>query len=314
MPQVNLNLLDLNLLKVFKVLLEERSTVKAAERLHMAQPSVSRSLKRLREQFDDQLFVPSSQGLLLTARCEILSRSIPSLLNDLSQAIESSYEFNPAEKIDKLVLAVNPLLGQSLPAEIFLMLQQKAPNIEFSTEIWNNQTLDKLSTGQILIGINYSPLQTKKEIISTLLAVDNFKACISQSHPLTRLVNPTLKDIARYPIATAIAPDWNQHKTLIEEVFEQFGLSLIQGFRSEIIANIAQVTALSEQIFPTSELYDSRDLALVDFRLHEFDKTFAKAIHLYGHYRHRHDPYYQWLNNEIQQIVNNIMKRTAAYS
>ena len=47
---------DLNLLRIFIVLIEERSVTRAAERLAMTQPTLSNALARLRTVMQDQLF------------------------------------------------------------------------------------------------------------------------------------------------------------------------------------------------------------------------------------------------------------------
>ncbi len=55
--------IDLNLLIILQVLLEERNGSKAARRLHLSQSAVSKALGRLRETFDDPLFIRSAYGL-----------------------------------------------------------------------------------------------------------------------------------------------------------------------------------------------------------------------------------------------------------
>ncbi|WP_425195044.1 LysR family transcriptional regulator, partial [Paraburkholderia phenoliruptrix] len=60
--------IDLNLLLVFDVLYRTRSTTRAAQALHLTQPSVSNALKRLRTLFDDVLFVKTAEGMQPTAR------------------------------------------------------------------------------------------------------------------------------------------------------------------------------------------------------------------------------------------------------
>ena len=65
--------LDLNLLRALNVLLEERNVSRAAERLHVTQPSVSAMLSRLRDLFDDPLFVRTQHGMLPTPRVEALA-------------------------------------------------------------------------------------------------------------------------------------------------------------------------------------------------------------------------------------------------
>ncbi|WP_299568863.1 LysR family transcriptional regulator [uncultured Shewanella sp.] len=58
--------LDLNLINVFFILYEELNTHKAAERLHISQPAVSRALQKLRDAFNDPIFVKTRHGLTAT--------------------------------------------------------------------------------------------------------------------------------------------------------------------------------------------------------------------------------------------------------
>lgn len=82
---INFHSIDLNLLRVFQVILEERSLTRAAQRLHLSQPTISYSLGRLRSLFDDPLFVRTPDGMLPTATAERLA--VP-----LSNAIASIRE------------------------------------------------------------------------------------------------------------------------------------------------------------------------------------------------------------------------------
>ncbi len=60
--------IDLNLLIALQVLLEERNVSRAAERLYITQPAMSKTLGRLREVFDDPLFIRSSHGVRPTPK------------------------------------------------------------------------------------------------------------------------------------------------------------------------------------------------------------------------------------------------------
>ena len=59
-----LSRLDLNLLVSLQALMEERSVTRAAERLYITQPAMSRVLQRLRDQLDDPLFTRSGNRLI----------------------------------------------------------------------------------------------------------------------------------------------------------------------------------------------------------------------------------------------------------
>ena len=90
--------LDLNLLRVFAALLRERNVTKAAKHLNLTQSATSSALARLRETFNDQLFIPTGKGLVTTARAQALAGPITSALQQIDAAASSFDEFNPAEK------------------------------------------------------------------------------------------------------------------------------------------------------------------------------------------------------------------------
>ena len=56
-PLMNLFKTNLNLLKVFMVLMQEKNTSLAAKTLHITQPAISNSLSQLRDLFKDELFI-----------------------------------------------------------------------------------------------------------------------------------------------------------------------------------------------------------------------------------------------------------------
>ncbi len=65
--------LDLNLLKALDALLDERNVTRAAARLAITQPAMSGMLTRLRESFDDPLFVRTQRGVVPTQRAQELT-------------------------------------------------------------------------------------------------------------------------------------------------------------------------------------------------------------------------------------------------
>jgi DNA-binding transcriptional LysR family regulator len=85
---VNFRTLDLNLLRVFDVVMVERNVTRAASRLSMTQPAVSNALRRLRESTQDELFVPTSNGMTPTARADTLWPIVRASLDSLHEAFE----------------------------------------------------------------------------------------------------------------------------------------------------------------------------------------------------------------------------------
>lgn len=80
--------LDLNLLKALDALLDERSVTRAADRLSLTQPTVSGMLNRLRESFDDRLFVRAKRGIVPILRAQQLAMPVKQLLTDIEGMLQ----------------------------------------------------------------------------------------------------------------------------------------------------------------------------------------------------------------------------------
>jgi DNA-binding transcriptional LysR family regulator len=63
MNETDLAKLDLNLLKSFQVLINERHVGRAAEKMNVSQSAMSHTLSRLRKAFNDDLFVRNAKGM-----------------------------------------------------------------------------------------------------------------------------------------------------------------------------------------------------------------------------------------------------------
>jgi len=92
---LNFRTLDLNLLRVFDVVMAERNLTRAAERLSLTQPAISNSLKRLRSAVGEDLLTRSAHGVVPTARAEALWPEVRSALGRL-RGVLAPGEFDPA--------------------------------------------------------------------------------------------------------------------------------------------------------------------------------------------------------------------------
>ena len=93
----SLRRLDLNLLVTLDALLTEHNVTRAAERLHLAQPTVSVQLARLRDFFGDPVLLPGPRGMRPTARADELREPLQRALAALAQAVMPSIPFDPAQ-------------------------------------------------------------------------------------------------------------------------------------------------------------------------------------------------------------------------
>ena len=91
---LNFRTLDLNLLRVFDVVMAERNLTRAAERLSLTQPAVSNALKRLRESVGEDLLTRAPSGVKPTPRAEALWPEVRNALGSLHAALAPG-EFDP---------------------------------------------------------------------------------------------------------------------------------------------------------------------------------------------------------------------------
>ncbi|WPO97883.1 LysR family transcriptional regulator [Pseudomonas sp. HR96] len=83
-PLHDLYQVNVNLLVVFAVLMQERNVTSSAARLAVSQPAVSNALRKLRQTFDDPLFVWVKPQMRPTPRARQLARSIMPALQELA--------------------------------------------------------------------------------------------------------------------------------------------------------------------------------------------------------------------------------------
>src|SRR5512139_1608124 len=98
--------IDLNLLIALQVLLEERNVSRAAERLFITQPAMSRTLSRLRTLFADELFTRSSHGMQPTPRAMELANGLDSIVGDIVQLLARN-KFDPGAVTGEISLALS---------------------------------------------------------------------------------------------------------------------------------------------------------------------------------------------------------------
>ena len=148
---MNLNRLariDLNLLVALHILLEEGSVSRAADRLSITQPAMSKTLGRLRETFDDPLFVRSKRGIQPTPRALGLAGELKSLLGQVDGLLDAG-EFTPSAYRGEITLAISEYVGFTLLPPLSARLQSSAPRLRLRTITRAERQLDQLASGEL---------------------------------------------------------------------------------------------------------------------------------------------------------------------
>ncbi|WP_060980971.1 LysR family transcriptional regulator [Vibrio splendidus] len=297
--------LDLNLLRTFIILHQERNMRKASERLFVSQPAISKALQRLRDHFDDELFVKTHHGLRATEHANMLAESISPILDDLSSALNNSNEFDPSELRGPLKLALSPFLLSSLSSKLFNAIRSQAPHVQVQLLNWSKTTMSDIINDEVLIGFNYEINHAPKELLQQPIAQDSFKGYLREGHPYQKDFIE-IKDGVKFELATIIAIDWNSHQTIAEKILKIKGLEARIGFRSELPSAVIDVVQNSDMMFPASKflgIEKKTSLRAIDIL---FDnKDINPVVCAYFHHKNRNSPTTLWLKKILDNLLNN---------
>ena len=188
--------LDLNLLRVFDVLLEERSVTRAGARLGLTQSAVSHALNRLRYHLGDELFQRDAQGMQPTRRALEIGPSLHTALTQLQSAL-TPVDFEPTVSDHRFnVIAGSYACAVLMPA-LVAELQARAPRIVLQISENPPDLVEQLDTGRFDFAIgsfDSAPDRFARE----RLMVEALAWVVRAGHPLTERP-ATLEDLVSVP-------------------------------------------------------------------------------------------------------------------
>ncbi len=119
--------LDLNLLRVFDAIAQQRNLARAAAHLHLSPSAVSHALARLRTQLDDPLFERHGRGVTPSALARRLAPEVRDALSRLETALNRAHPFDPAQDLRQLRIAMPDELETDLLPLLSERLRAAAP-------------------------------------------------------------------------------------------------------------------------------------------------------------------------------------------
>lgn len=173
MQNLNINAIDLNLLRVFDAIFREGNVVRAAQRLGLSQPAVSHALGRLRHALNDDLFVRSAQGMLPTARADQLAHPVRQALNYLELGLQP-VDFDPQTSKLKFRLALDNCSAVSCTSRIVEAVSIAAPGVSLSIRPSGTIDVDSMIDASELDLFIGRPGKERERFASEELSRDDF--------------------------------------------------------------------------------------------------------------------------------------------
>ncbi len=147
---MNISNFDLNLLRVFDMLLREQNVSRAAERLALTQPTVSNALARLRDALGDPLLVRVGRRMCPTPRALALEGPIRAALQQIEQTLATGDVFDPQRSHQQLRIALTDFVEQLCMPSLLASLQVRAPNLRIDVaHLTANLPVEALDRGEL---------------------------------------------------------------------------------------------------------------------------------------------------------------------
>ncbi|MCR4989667.1 MAG: LysR family transcriptional regulator [Lachnospiraceae bacterium] len=235
--------MELRHIRYFLTVVEEGSFTKAAEKLHIAQPPLSRQIRDLEEELNAQLFVRKAKGLSLTGAGERFLQYALRIRQLSDKSVEDIREMNEGLS-GTLYLATIEGKAPALFAEWIADFKSIYPMVEY--ELWNGNTDDvvkRVQSGLCEIGVITAPYD-EEGLVGVPVYEEPWVAMIPLDHPLAKTKGKKdsieLKELAPYEL---IIPSRQSRKQEILNWFSPLGLEPKIFCRIAHMLNAYELTA-----------------------------------------------------------------------
>lgn len=305
-----LSRIDLNLLVSFSMLLQEKNVSRAAEKLYVSQPAMSRTLQKLRELFDDPLFLRESAGLKPTVKALQLAKQLTPLLSSINQYIEKE-EFNPATCDKSFSISLPSLMTHSLMLPFIFELNKIAPNITISLHPATTEPEKHLENGMFDFSINVAEIHLKNFTCTQFTKIHP-AIFARKGHPLSRLKNVAIKDCLKYKFLDLVV-DNHAKLEVVNPAFKYFLENKIEldiAMKCGQLAILTEVMKQTDHLFIGSQFLMESQTLKQDFKLlYEFTApVYQTGMFLCDHQRTHNSEAHQWLKDTLLRSLTKTLK------
>lgn len=293
--------LEIRQLSVFDEIYKTRSVGRAAENLGLGQPAVSIALKKLREHFNDPLFVRTSAGMEPTPLGEELVQPIRAAVEAVAAASGHRTAFDPARAQRTFRIAMTDISQLVLLPRLWERLRSIAPGIHIDIANLSVRTANMLESGEVDLALGFMP-QLEAGFYQQSLFRQHYVCMASANHPRIRGAL-TLEQFEAEEHAV-VSTSGTGHLIIDREIARQ-------NIRRRVVLRIPSFIGMGFVVERTDLLVtipqrlgellaDPARLAVypVPFHLPEY------AVKQHWHERYNNDPGNRWLRAQIQELLS----------
>lgn len=187
--------MELSQVRYFLAVCETRNVTRAAELCHVAQPSLTRAIKKLEEELGGTLFRRGRQGTALTELGERMRPHLEQSHAALEHAREEAQSFGRVEQAT-LRLGVMCTIGPSRPASLLARLRARVPSLDVRVEEAPGPELaGRLAAGTFDVALS-ALARTPPDLHCWPLYRERFVVAFPPGHRFERLAAVPLRELA----------------------------------------------------------------------------------------------------------------------
>ena len=181
---MDIRAIDLNLLKAFDALTNERAVTRAAGRIGLSQPAMSHALSRLRSLFADDLFVRTPTGMEPTARAREIAPLVAAAIEHIEAALNLGIGFDPAKSAGIFTAGMAEYAEVALVGRLAEAFAQQAARATLRlTPLTGADAAEQLDRGAIDVAVAHlGTLPT--HVDRMVLLRDPFVVIARRGHPI----------------------------------------------------------------------------------------------------------------------------------
>lgn len=297
---------ELNLIPIFVAIYEEQSLSKAAKRLSISQPAVSKSLKRLREVYDDPLFNRSVDGVVPTSFAMDIYPAFEAALANFNSTLTASRDFDPKNSNKTFSIACISVFGNSWINSLIRQVEEKGPQINLEVHPLFSQDAEKdLRLQRYDLVIDIAP-NARSVLKHERLMVENACVAFSENHPrLCQKQSITKEDF--FNEKHVALSRWQVRKTLLNN---EHGDDLEARQITHRMPGAGEMLSVVECtdhicILPKSTLEYFKPLYAIKTVPLPFENTHFDICAIW-HPSRTHDSAHTWLRQQLQLAVHHL--------
>lgn len=202
---------ELRQLEAFVAVATELHFGRAAERLHIAAPTLSELIRRLERELGTPLFTRTTRQVALTsAGAELLTRA--KVILDEAAAAQAAVRRVAGGQAGTVRLGITPPAAPVLAPHLISLFAADAPQVTVDLQrMWLPELLDAVATGAIDVALTCGPVLEPAGIATEVFCAEPLLVGLRPSHRLASRDTIALSELAREVLGTApeaLFPAW----------------------------------------------------------------------------------------------------------